>query len=392
MSGTVIGGISIVPTNGGKSIKLAKTHNQIPYPLSWSKNSKSLFFYENNKTTYSLYSLPIDEKPPIRIFGDSQKLDTPGLNQLPPQVSISSDSSIFAFVGQTWNKPPEIYICGMKQSEPKQISNCNNNLQKFSLGNTKLIHWKSLDNITIEGLLTYPVNYEKDKKYPLLLLIHGGPNGADLNEFLPLVKFYPIPVFSDKGYFILRINYRGSTGYGVNFRKDLVTNVGNIDYQDIMSGVDYIINEGFVNPNEMGVAGYSNGGTLTAWIITQTKRFKVACIGAGETNFISLIGTNDNEQMVSYLDCDFISNLDLYIERSPFFHVKGATTPTLIQGGLLDHNVPHTQLMEFYRALKKQEIDVKMIGYPNCTHTDYSPKLYLHFMKENVKWVEKYLK
>jgi len=113
-------------------------------------------------------------------------------------------------------------------------------------------------------------------------------------------------------------------------------------------------------------------------------------IGAGVTDFISLAGTNGKEQMEGYLNANFRDNLELYIERSPIFHIKNIKTPALLQGGLSDQNVPHTQLKEFYHALKKEGKTVKLIGYPNCTHDYYNPRLYLQFMKTNLEWIKKY--
>lgn len=375
--------IYIVPSNGGISTKLTSTPDEMPFLLSWASNSKSIYFFESYKTVNGFYSLPINGALPVRMLGNTQRIDS---------VTVSSDSSMFAFVGQAWNQAEEVFASKMQNPSPEQISRVNEDLPNLPLGKTEIINWGSTDGVNIEGVLTYPVNYDEGKKYPLVLLIHGGPEDPAKNSFLPAEKSYPVAVYSANGYFVLRPNYRGSGGYGAEFLRALLKNNGIKDYQDIMTGVDYAITHYSVDSDRMVVAGYSYGGYLTAWIVTQSQCFKTACVGAGMTNLISLSGTTDLNFMTWYLGCEFFDNYSLYIERSPISHVKGVVTPTLIQHGLIDKRIPVGQSLELYSALNKQGIGVKMIGYPNCTHDYYSPKLSLIFMKDNLEWIEKHLK
>ena len=384
--------IKLVPSEGGAPIQLANSKNRLPFPWQWAPDSQSLYYIENDRATYSFYRMPIDGKPPLKIFGAPEDLSVPGLNTylVTPMIDVSGDNQKIVYIGQTYDKAPEIYISGVDSFSPKKISDVNKAATGIPIGKTELIHWRSLDNTQVEGLLTYPVDYDEGRKYPLAVQIHGGPNGVDFNEYLPLMKFFPTAAYSAKNYFVLRVNYRGTLGYGKRFREDLIGNFGILDYQDIISGVGHVINLGHADPKQLFVIGQSNGGTMTSWIITQTDMFKAACPIAGETDYISLEGTNGYFQTSWYLGGSFINHLQTFVERSPIFHVKKAKTPTLIQGGLLDDNVPHTQLQEFYRALKRVGVDVHLVGYPKSDHDYYPPKLYLKLMRSCLAWTEKY--
>ena len=373
-------GINIIPAKGGKPKKLAITPDERPKLMAWSNNSKNIFITEDYKQAFTLYALPIDGRSPKKIYDNLSSV----------LVAISPDSSKFAFVKQDYSEPPELAVSSIKNPNPKNITDINQWLIKYPFGKTVVVHWKSKDGTDVDGLLTYPLNFNKDEKYPLVVLIHGGPDVAATNTYLPGIRFYPVPVFSDKGYFIFQPNYRGNSGHGVKFRKELVGNVGVKDYQDIMTGVDHIIKIGNINTDKMAVVGHSNGGDLTSWIITQTHRFKVAAFSAGETDYISLQGLCNWFQTADNLGVKYYDNYKLYIDRSPIFHIKNVTTPTLIQFGSDDTNVPPSQNKEFYRGLWLQGKVVKMLEYPGCGHDDFYPKLYLKFLQANLNWIDKH--
>ena len=386
--------IKLVPSEGGTPVQLANSKNRLPFPWKWAPDSQSLYYIENDRVTYSFYRMPIDGSPFEKVFGSPQDLSVPGLNTylVSSFVDVSPDGKTIAMIGQTSETPPELYTGPAEGFTPTKISSVNDSFADIPPGRTELTQWHSLDNTKVEGLLTYPVNYEDGKRYPLVVQIHGGPNGVDFNEYLPLIKFFATPSYAADGYFVLRVNYRGSLGYGRKFREDLIGKFGVLDYQDIISGVGHVINRGLADPDQLFVVGQSNGGTLTSWIVTQTDMFKAACPIAGETDYISLEGTNGYFQTSWYLGGSFIDHLQRYLERSPIFHVKNVKTPTLIQGGVLDENVPHTQLQEFYRALKRVGVDVKLASYPKSTHDYYPPKLYRKLLQSCLDWTKKHRK
>ncbi len=384
--------VKMIPAAGGEVVTLADTDNRSPFLWQWSADSKSLYYFENDRATYSFYRLPIDGRPPAKVLGSPGNLNLPGVNGylVSSFLDLSSDDKTLAFVGQTYDKPPEVYASATADIAPTRVSKVNEAFYDRPTARTELAHWTSLDGTPVEGLLTYPSGYEAGKRYPLAVQIHGGPNGADFNEYLPLIKFFATASYAEGGFFVLRVNYRGTLGYGVRFREDLIGNFGVLDVQDILSGVDHLIEAGMVDPDQLFLIGQSNGGTLTSWIITQTDRFKSACPVAGETDYISLEGTNEYFQTSWYLGGSFIDNLQVFLERSPIFHVKQVSTPTLIQGGLLDENVPHSQLQEFYRALKRVGVDAHLVGYPGSDHDFYPPTLYLRLLRSCLEWTERH--
>ncbi len=204
--------------------------------------------------------------------------------------------------------------------------------------------WKSKDGKEIEGLLTYPINYQAGTKVPLILNIHGGPTGVFQQTFIGGRGSYPLATFASRGYAILRPNPRDSSGYGKDFRYANQKDWGGADYQDLMSGVDKVIEMGVADPNRLGVMGWSYGGFMTSWIVTQTKRFKAASAGAPVTNLMSFNGTADIPAFVpDYFGGQAWENVEIYQKHSPMFNVKGVTTPTLIQHGEADIRVPISQ-------------------------------------------------
>ncbi|MEO1191779.1 MAG: prolyl oligopeptidase family serine peptidase [Pseudomonadota bacterium] len=384
--------IVMIPAEGGQPLKIAQTKNRLPLAWQWAGDSQGLYYVENDRSTYSFYRMPIDGSPYRKIFGAPDDLSVPGLNTylVSSFVDVSQDGSKLALIGQTYDKPPEVYVSDIETFQPKQISTINEGYAAVPVAKTELVRWQSLDGTQVEGLLTHPQNYQSGQTYPLAVQIHGGPNGVDFNEYLPLMKFFATAAYAAEDYFVLRVNYRGSLGYGKTFREDLIGQFGVLDYQDIMSGVDHVVSLGSVDPEQLFVIGQSNGGTLTSWIVTQTDRFKAACAIAGETDYISLEGTNGYFQTSWYLGGSFIDNLQTFLDRSPIFHVKNVRTPILIQGGLLDDNVPHGQLEEFYRALKRVGAEAQLVSYPDSDHDDYPPTLYLRLLQSCLDWTEKH--
>ena len=384
--------IKLWPTGGGDLVELGPTKNRLPFVWQWASDSGSIYYLENDRVSYSFNRMPLNGGAFAKVFGAPKDVSAPGLNTYltSSYVDVSPDNAKVALIGQTASTPPAIYVSKLDDFAARKISTINDRYLNVALGKTDLIQWTSLDGTEVEGVLSYPQDYQKGRSYPLVVQIHGGPNGVDFNEYLPLVKFFATAAFTAQDYFVLRVNYRGTLGYGRKFREDLIGNFGGPDYQDIISGVDHVIDLGLADPDQLFVMGQSNGGTLTGWIVTQTDRFKSACSVAGETDYISLEGTNGYFQTSWYLGGSFIDNLQMFLDRSPIFHVKKVKTPILIQGGLLDENVPHTQLEEFYRALKRVGADAQLIGYPGADHDSYSPRLYLQLLHSCLNWTNRH--
>lgn len=353
-----------------------------PSLLGWSKEGKHVLFCEPKGTKYHLLQLPIDGGAPIEMeTGETFFKD----------VSLSNDKKMLAMVTQSPSGPPEACITKINDFKPVQASNVNNALLSYPSAHTEKITWSSTDGLQIEGLLTYPVNYDKKRKYPLLLVIHGGPMGFFDETFLGTPSVYPLAAFAQEGFFILRPNPRGSSGYGKAFRTDNIHDLGGRDFVDLISGIDILIQQGVVDEKRLGVMGWSYGGFLTAWAITQTSRFKAASMGAGYANQLSMAGTMDLDFFISTYLGSYTDARKLYEERSPINYISNVTTPCLIQHGSHDKRVPISQAYEFHHALKQAGKEVTFIIYPGMEHRITDSNMQLEAMERNLAWFKKYV-
>ena len=375
--------VFVVAASGGQPRALGDAFDQQPNLIGWSADGERIYFTEARGTLRRLYALPVDGGPPQFIDrGDGVLFG----------INLNRSRTVVGFTWQTADRAPEAYVARLDRFTPVKVSRTNANLPLYPLGRTEVIRWKSSDGMEIEGLLTYPVGYEPDKRYPLLLMIHGGPTGVYTQTFVANRSIYPLAAFSAHGYAVLRCNIRGSSGYGKKFRYANYNDWGGMDYQDLMAGVDHVIRMGVADADRLGVMGWSYGGYMTSWIITQTKRFKAASIGAPPTNLMSFTGTTDVSGFIpDYFGTEFWNDLDPYRAHSAMFHVKGVSTPTLLQHGERDERVPISQSYELYNALKRQGVTVKMVVYPRTPHGPREPKLLLDVAKGNMGWFAKYL-
>lgn len=376
--------MALVAASGGLPKLMAETFDGQPNIIDWSADGTRIYFNETRGTASRIASLDVKSNAIAGFNKGDEVIGAPSLN---------SSQTMFGFTLQASNKAPEAYVTGVKGFSPVQISRANADLPKLPLGKTGVLKWKSSDGLDVEGLLTYPVSYQAGKRVPLLLVIHGGPAGVFTQSFLAGSRgAYPLAAFASRGYAILRVNPRGSSGYGQKFRFANIRDWGGGDYEDLMTGVDQVIQMGVADPERLGVMGWSYGGFMTSWIVTQTRRFKAASVGAGVTNLTSFIGTADIPSFIpDYFGGQPWENLEVYKAHSAMFNMKGVATPTLIQHGEADERVPISQGYEFYNALKVQNIPTRMIVLPRMPHGPNEPKMVLKAMETNLEWFEKYL-
>jgi len=351
--------------------------------LGWTSDSSRVLFSEAKGTTRLLYTMPVDG-PPQPLFPADYGTLQPG--------RVNTTGTAIGYAHESWDEAPEAFVLKFGASTPQRVSRANLDLPKLPLGETKRITWKSTDGLQIEGLLSYPVGYESGKKVPLVLVIHGGPAGVFQDTFLGRYGLYPYAAFNARGYAVLRVNPRGSGGYGRAFRFANLNDWGGGDFQDLMSGVDHVVSMGVADPNRLAVMGWSYGGFMTSWVITHTHRFKAASVGAGVTNLWSFTGTSDIPGFLpDYFSAEPWNAFDGYQKHSPMSFVRGVTTPTLILHGEADVRVPISQGYELYNALKRQGVISKMVVYPRTPHGPKEPKFLLDIMQRNLDWVEKYV-
>jgi dipeptidyl aminopeptidase/acylaminoacyl peptidase len=267
----------------------------------------------------------------------------------------------------------------------------NRRADQYLLGRVETIKWKSKDGREIEGILVYPLEYQQGKRYPLITSIHGGPEGAYVLSFMASYGEFP-HVYAARGYASFFPNFRGSSNYGAEFASANVGDLGGGDYEDVMSGVDYLIERGIADPARLAIKGYSYGGYLSGWIIGHTDRFKAAVFGAGLSNAISYYSTGDIQYQRETLHqgTPWRNNQNM-IERSPVMYLQNAKTPSLIYHGEKDERVPLGQSLETYMGLKKARVPTELVIYPREGHGLREPKHQLDKMRRELKWITKYI-
>jgi dipeptidyl aminopeptidase/acylaminoacyl peptidase len=378
--------VRVIPAAGGTARALAKTFDEQPDLVGWSADARAVYVTEVHGTIGRLSSLPID--------GGASSFASPTEANV-TAATLNTTGTAVGFA-QAWSeKAPEPHLARLDRFDPQQIATVQRlpSSSDAPLGRTDTVRWKAPDGMDVEGLLTYPVEYERGRKVPLLVMVHGGPTGVFTRAFIGMPGPYPIPIFAARGYAVLRVNPRGSSGYGRSFRYANYKDWGGGDYRDIMSGVDHVIAMGVADPDRLGIMGWSYGGYMTSWVITQTKRFKAASVGAGVTNLMSFTGTADIPGFVpDYFGGEYWNVFDRWRERSAMFNIKGVTTPTLIQHGERDLRVPISQGYELYNALRRQNVPTTMVVYPRQPHGIQEPKLQKDAMERNLEWFDRWIK
>lgn len=312
---------------------------------------------------------------------------TPPTTINPSSFAASEDGELF-FVSQTATQPQELFAWDQKAS-PQQITHINDAWKQYSLAAPEFYRYKSFDGLEIEAALLKPAGYDGKKKLPLIALIHGGPTGAWQDTVEPWGQ-----LLAAQGYAVFYPNIRGSIGYGQKFIEMSRGDWGGGDFKDVMAGVDDLIARGVADPDKLGIGGWSYGGYMAEWAITQTTRFKVAVSGAGLSNLISEYGTEEGPSYDEWFyglpyEPEKVAG---FLNSSPFVHLKNAKTPTLILQGEADTVDPVGQSMELYRGLKRYGVETELVLYPREPHGFHEEKHLVDRLKRILAWYGKYLK
>jgi dipeptidyl aminopeptidase/acylaminoacyl peptidase len=276
-------------------------------------------------------------------------------------------------------------------ASPVRLTDAGGQLAGFNIAKREVVRWKSSDGTIIEGVLSKPGDFTANKKYPLLVLIHGGPTLADRPMINP-DRTYPIERFVAKGALVLQPNYRGSSGYGEKFRSLNVRNLGAGDYADVISGVDFLIAQGFVDGERVGAMGWSQGGYISAFITCSSDRFKAVSVGAGISDWMTYyVNTDITPFSPQYLHATPWDDPEIYRKTSPISYIAKAKTPTLIQHGGSDKRVPIANAFELRQALEDHGVPVKMVVYDGFGHPINKPKQQRAVMEENENWFGHYI-
>lgn len=296
-----------------------------------------------------------------------------------------SSSGMIAFAGSTATAPEELWI-GASPDEAQRVSNLNESWAQFALVRPEFIHYKSFDGVEIEGALLKPATAPAGAKLATIVLVHGGPTGAwsdSIDGWGQLLAAHGFAVFYP--------NIRGSTGYGHKFIEMNRGDWGGGDYRDMMAGVDYLVAQGIADPQRLGIGGWSYGGYMSEWAITQTTRFKAAVCGAGLANLASEFGTENGSAYDEWFYGTPYENLDAFMKSSPVKYLKNARTPTLILQGDADTTDPIGQSQELYRGLKHYGVEAEMVIYPREPHGLREEKHLVDRLNRIVAWYEAHL-
>jgi dipeptidyl aminopeptidase/acylaminoacyl peptidase len=378
--------IAIVPATGGKPRVVSAAFDEDPGLLRWAP--AGIYFSALQKTASSLFLLD-------PATGAAKPIATPGIS-LPGQFTFSKDFSHTAFRGAGANQYPEIYSESLNAA-PVRVTHTADQLNGFKTSQREVVSWKSGDGTPVEGILIKPVDFDPHKKYPLLVIIHGGPTGIDTPAIAP-DRYYPVEHWIARGALILKPNYRGSAGYGEKFRSLNVRNLGVGDYADVISGVDALIAKGFVDKDRVGSMGWSEGGYISAFITCFSDRFQAVSVGAGISDWMTYYANTDITPFTrQYLkstpwdDPAHGGDPEIYRKTSPITYIKNARTPTLIQQGSADRRVPVPDSYELRQALEDHGIPVKMVLYDGFGHPINKPKQQRAVMEENQNWFDHYI-
>ena len=361
------------------SREIAQDIDENKFVVDWNKNGLFLGAFE--KTKQKVYT--VDTKT-----GNTKSINIP--LDLVGTASFSRNTENIALSGRNYANLNEIYLWRLNQPL-KKITNNSLQIANWNTPVNEVISWKSTDGAVIEGVLLKPKNYDAKKKYPLLIVIHGGPTGIDLPD--PASGYvYPLMQWVEKGALVLRVNYRGSAGYGEKFRSLNVRNLGVGDMWDVMSGIDYLNKKGMIDTTKMGSMGWSQGGYISAFLTTNTNMFKAISVGAGISNWVTYyVNTDITPFTRQYLQATPWSDMDIYMKTSPMTNINKATTPTLIQHGEFDRRVPLANAYELYRGLQDKGVPSKLIVYKGFGHGINKPKERLAAVWHNWQWFNKYI-
>jgi dipeptidyl aminopeptidase/acylaminoacyl peptidase len=377
--------IFLVPAAGGQHRLLQK---DAPYSVmggTWSADGKSIHFVAQIGVRTEVFTVDVATEETTQITKGDHSFR--GFHYVPELDKCVLNISEPTNAG-------DVYLIEPKAgSTPKRITRVFDYLaEEFQLPRQEAIQWKGEDGVTVEGMLFYPIDYEEGKAYPLCVQTHGGPASADTFRFESWSRY--VTVLAARGWAVFKPNYRGSTGYGDDFLRDMVGHYYNQAHKDVMTGVDYLIEKGIADGDRMVKMGWSAGGHMTNKIITYTDRFKAASSGAGAVNWISMYGQSDvriyRTPWFGGTPWQKDAPIDVYWDNSPLKDIWKVKTPTIVLVGENDVRVPPPQSVELYRALKTNGVPTHLYIAPREPHGFRELQHRLFKVNVELEWFEKH--
>ena len=371
-----------IPAGGGESSVVLPGHEASFFNAAWLPDGDRLIALSEEGQQHHLRIIDTESRSASAAFS----MEQPG--SIPAWHSTSDGSRIaFAFASQTSHS--NVWVTDL-EGTPRKLTDLNPWVNDYDWGEARELNWKSTDGMEIQGILILPVGYREGERYPLLLHIHGGPcaawthhlyaNWHDWGQFM-----------AQRGYAVLMPNPRGSSGRGSEFLCGIVNCYGEPDWDDLITGVDHVIEQGIADPDKLVVGGWSGGGFLTNWTVTHTDRFKAAVSGAGISNWVSFQGTADVRSVFDGYLGRVDEDPETHWRLSPIRYIQNASTPTLILYGESDIRVPPSQGHEMYEGLKSRGVETELVLYPREPHGIGERKHQLDLLNRVVEWYDKHL-
>jgi dipeptidyl aminopeptidase/acylaminoacyl peptidase len=377
------GDIFTLPAAGGPPRNLTPDMKTSTSWLAWYPSSTELVFTEHVDGGSGISRVDRDGRVK-HLWQGAERISAEGGSM---NVSASRDRRTFALVRESFQQPPEIWAGPPGQWRP--VTQANKGVRP-AWGKAESLHWTS-DSWRIQGWLLYPEHFDPKKRYPLVVDVHGGPASAARPRWL---TWDSVPgALSRQGYFVLFPNPRGSFGQGEKFTRANVKDIGHGDFRDIMTGVDEVLRIAPVDRSRLGIGGWSYGGYMTMWAVTQTDRFRAAVAGAGIANWQSYYGQNGIDQwLIPYFGASVYDDPAIYARSSPINFIKRVKTPTLLLVGERDLECPLPQSQEFFHALKTLKVPTKLVVYPGEGHGISKSEHRRDILRRWVDWYDQKLR
>lgn len=350
--------------------------------IAWSRNSRFIYGLVPDKARVHAYRFSLKDGEISKVLGGERRLY---------QLALSKDSTFFAFTLEDNDHTAELYTATVEEKKLVPRTQLNKELlSELQLGKTEKIQFKNPDGQTVEGFVLKPPDFDPGRKYPLILKIHGGPQGTDGNYFSAEGQWY-----AANGYVVLWVNYRASSDYGEAWQEAIARNWYFKEYDDLMAAVDYMCQKEYIDPKRLGVTGVSYGGIMTTWIVGHTDRFAAAVAERFTVDNFSCYGVDDEalwyeKDLGLPYDED---NFNLYRILSPITYIKNCKTPILLMQCLEDHRCPLPQALQFYMGLKKlKKAETQLILYPRESHGIREIPHLSDRLKRIISWFDRYIK
>jgi dipeptidyl aminopeptidase/acylaminoacyl peptidase len=362
---------------------LTDAFDEDPNLIAWTK--AGIQFAASQRTWSYLFTLDPQTKQITK--------HAPRDNWIGGGFSLTPDGTHVAFTASGPTEFPDIYAAPVATMAAKKLSDAGAQVASWPKHAREVVRWKSQDGAEIEGVLHKPADFQAGRRYPLLVIIHGGPTGVSRPSPYGSGTAYPLDAFLAKGALILEPNYRGSAGYGERFRSLNVRNLGIGDAWDVISGIDALVQQGIADRDRVGSMGWSQGGYISAFLTTKhSDRFKAISVGAGISDWMTYyVNTDIHPFTRQYLKANPWDDPKIYADTSPMTYVKQAKTPTLIQHGDQDARVPIPNAFQLYQGLRDQNVPVQLSIFKGFGHGLNKPKANRAAMQQNMDWFTRYI-